>query len=124
MLDRAIIEMKADKAKAVTKFNHNDWPFRDRDLFVFCFNGQNGEFTAHEAMVTRMSRTLRDKTGKPFGKQMYQSAKEDQVVEIAYILPVPGSTELASRRAHVMRVGDQVCEVSAYHYNAPGEPKE
>jgi hypothetical protein len=124
MLSRAVVEVKAEKAGAIDKFNRNDWPFRDRDLFVFCFNAQDGKFTAHEAMVTWNVRTLRDTTGKPFGEQMYRSAKEDQIVEVAYLSPVPGSMDQAAKRAYVTRVGDQVCGVSAYRYDPPGEPSQ
>jgi len=121
MLDRAIAVIKADKPGAIAMFNHNDSRFRDRDLFVFCFNGQDGKFTAHEAMVAQDVRTLRDKTGRPFGEQMYLKPKEGQIATIAYMSPVPGSTEQASRRAYVTRIADQVCGVSFYRFNGPGE---
>lgn len=124
MLSRAVVEVKAEKTGAIDKFNRNDWPFRDRDLFVFCFNAQDGKFTAHEAMVTWNVRTLQDTTGKPFGEQMYRSAKEGQIVEVAYSSPVPGSTEQAAKRAYVTRVGDQICGVSAYSYDPPKEPSQ
>src|SRR5450755_2636977 len=58
MLDRAVAAVKAGKPGAIAMFNHNDSRFRDRDLFVFCFNGQDGKFTAHEAMVAHDVRTL------------------------------------------------------------------
>ena len=115
MLDRAVAEMKADKGKAIEKFNHNDSTFRDRDLFVFCFNAQDGRFTAHEAMVAHDVRALRDETGRPFGEQMYQSAREGQIAEVSYVSPHPGSTERAEKRAYVTRLGDQVCGVSVFH---------
>jgi hypothetical protein len=55
MLVRAIAAVKANESEAIARFNHNDPEFRDRDLFVFCFNRQDGKFTAHEAMVKRDS---------------------------------------------------------------------
>ena len=124
MLIRAIVEVKTDKARAIAKFNHNDRQFRDRDLFVFCFDGQDGKFTAHEAMVGADVRTFRDRTGRSFGDQMYQNAKDDQVVEVAFMAPVPGSTEQAPKRSYVTRIGDQVCGVSAYRLNGSGEPTQ
>jgi hypothetical protein len=51
MLNRAIAKVKANEPSAIKSFNNNDQPFRDRDLFVFSFDGQNGKFTAHEAFV-------------------------------------------------------------------------
>jgi hypothetical protein len=57
---------------------------------------------------------LQDKTGTPFGAQIYQRAKDDEITEVIYLSPVPGSTEGALKRAYVARVGDQVCGVSVY----------
>ncbi len=114
MLDRAVIELKANKVDAINKFNYNVSNFRDRDLFVFCFNHEDGKYTAHEAMIGRDVRTFRDAKGLPFGQQMYDVAVGGKVVTVDYSSPVPGSTELAVRRAYLIRVGDQVCGVSAY----------
>ena len=114
MLERAIIAVHADKLGAIGKFNHNDPAFRDRDLFVFCFNVSDGKFTAHEAMVSQDVRTLRDRAGKPFGEDIYRSAREGQIAEVAYVWPLPGSTRYVLKSAYVARAGDQVCGVSAY----------
>jgi hypothetical protein len=122
MLNRAIVEVKADKARAIAKFNHNDRQFRYHDLFVFCFNGQDGKFTAHEAMVTRDVRTFQDEAGKRYGEEMYKRAKEGQIVEITFMSPIPGLKEKAPKRSFVTRIGDQVCGVSVYQFNVPGEP--
>jgi hypothetical protein len=114
MLERAVVEVRTNKAAALEKFNHNEMPFRDRDLFVFCFNGSNGQFTAHEAFITRDVRDLRDANGAPFGAELYSKAEQGRLNEVAFIAPVPGSTELAIKSAYVTRIGDQVCGVSAY----------
>jgi hypothetical protein len=117
MLSRAVAEMKTDKLAAIAKFNHNDPQFRDRDLFVFCFNQQDGRFTAHEAMVGQDVRSMRDIKGAWSGEEMYQSAKEGQIVEIDFVSPLPGSTSKVVKRSFITRVGDQVCGVSAYQLN-------
>src|SRR5262245_53518483 len=96
MLTRAVDELKADKDTAIKEFNNNDPRFRDRDLFVFCFNKGDGKITAHEAMVGRDVRTLSDAAGNMFGEDMYRSAKEGQITEVAFKSPMPGSTEKAS----------------------------
>ena len=114
MLERAVAEVKRDKLAAINSFNYNDIPFRDRDLFVFCFNAGDGKFTAHEAFVTWDVRKLRDSSGKAFGAEMYATAKEGRITKITYTAPLPGTTRLAKKRAYVTRVGDQVCGVSAY----------
>ena len=116
MLDRAIAAVMTDKSGAINKFNYNDPKFRDRDLFVFCFNGQDGKYTAHEAMVGRDVRAFRDAKGKPFGQQMYEIATEGEILSVDYFSPVPGLVDLAYKRAYLTRVGDQVCGVSAYQF--------
>ena len=114
MLERAVEAVAADKVGAFDRFNHNHEEFRDRDLFIFCFNGGDGKFNAHEALVGRDVRSFRDVGGKPYGAEMYHSARADTVVEVSYTSPRPGSTDLTEKRAYVTRVGDQVCGVSVY----------
>ncbi len=116
MLKRAVVAVQQDKIAAINKFNYNDQQFRDRDLFVFCFNGKNGKYTAHEAMVGHDVRAFRDAKGQPVGQHMYEIAAEGKTVSVDYMSPVPGSAELALKRAYLTRVGDQVCGVSAYQF--------
>ena len=117
MLTRAITEAKVNELSAIKRFNNNDVAFRDRDLFVFCFNTDDGQFTAHEAFVARDVRQLRDSTGKSFGLEMYDKAQEDRITEVVYASPLPGSTEPTMKTAYIARVGDQVCGVSAYQFD-------
>lgn len=120
MLERAIAALKTSETAAITAFNRNDAQFRDRDLFVFCFNGSDGTLTAHEALVGQNVRTLRDGQGTSFGEQMYLIAKEGQIEVVKYMSPTAGSTDQASKRALVARVGNHVCGVSFYRFNGPG----
>lgn len=125
MLDRALAAVKIDKSAAIAAFNRNEPRFRDRDLFVFCFDAEGGRFTAHEAMVGRDVRSLHDKTGNPFGEQMYQNAQDGQTVTVGYMAPVTGSTDQVPKRAYVTRIDNQVCGVSVYRFNGPGsQPTE
>jgi hypothetical protein len=125
MLNRAIAAVKVDEGAAVAAFNRNEPQFRDRDLFVFCFNGEDGKFTAHEALVGQDARAIRDKTGKPIGEQMYRDAKEGLTNTVSFIGPLAGTTEQVSKRAYVTRIGDQVCGVSYYRFNGAGtQPTE
>ena len=116
MLNRAVAAMQIDRAAAIKKFNHNEPPFRDRDLFVFCFGGQDGKFTAHEAFVTWDVRKICDVKGNPIGAEMFDNAQEGRISEIVYISQVPGTSALADKRAYVTRIGAQVCGVSAYEF--------
>ena len=47
MLDRAIVALKSNEAKALSQFNDpKNKQFRDRDLYVFCYNISDGNITA------------------------------------------------------------------------------
>jgi hypothetical protein len=121
MLVRAVATLKADQQAAIIKFNHNDPNFRDRDLFVFCFNGHDGKFTAHEAFVGSDVRGLADRVGTQFGAEMFAAPAEARIIEVAYLSPLPGSVGQAPKLAYVVRIGDQVCGVSAYALNKSGD---
>jgi hypothetical protein len=116
LLDRAIIAIKEDRAAAIASFNRNDPRYRDRDLFVFCFDRKDGKFTAHEAMIGWDVRMLYDIWGSPFGEEMF-AVKDGEATQVTYLSPVPGSTMLSPRRAYVVGIGDQACGVSAYQLN-------
>jgi hypothetical protein len=47
MLERAVAEVKEDKAKALDLFNTGEDGFKDRDLYVWCANASDGILTAH-----------------------------------------------------------------------------
>ena len=79
LLDRAITAVKANEHEAIAMFNHNDSRYRDRDLFVFCFNGQDGKFTAHELLVGWMCELSGRKVSR-FGERMYEIPADGQVV--------------------------------------------
>ena len=121
MLTRAIGAVKADKTAAINRFNHNDPSFRDRDLFVFCFNSRDGKLTAHEAFVGSDVRALVDRAGKHFGGEMFAAPADGRLTEVAYLSTVPGKFSQALKRAYVTRIGDQVCGVSAYLLKNPEE---
>jgi hypothetical protein len=38
MLEKAATDLRADQTAALAKFNDAKGPFRDRDLYVFCFD--------------------------------------------------------------------------------------
>src|SRR5262249_13768372 len=47
MFEKAVAALNADKTKALDTFNKGEGGFRDRDLYVFCFNAKSGIFNAH-----------------------------------------------------------------------------
>ncbi len=119
MLDRAVTALKADQAKALAAFNdaHNK-DFRDRDLFVYCFNTGDGKFTAYE-MSALIGADIRQFKlyNEPMGQRSYDvvhDAPEGTVVSIDYRMPKPQETKPSAKQALEARVGDQACGVSYF----------
>jgi hypothetical protein len=57
MEERVIAALKANESAAIARFNKADGGFRDRDLYVFCFNTMTGIFSAPRANVIRETYT-------------------------------------------------------------------
>ena len=51
LLEKAIVAVKENKAKALDMFNKGEGGFKDRDLYVFCANASDGVMTAHPYRV-------------------------------------------------------------------------
>ena len=68
MLDKAVAALKANEADALAKFNSPTGGFRDRDLYVFCFDMTTGKFNAHvnPALMGTDARALKV-NGQPVG---------------------------------------------------------
>jgi cytochrome c len=119
MLVRAISALKANEATALSEFNDpNNKDFRDRDLYVFCYNISDGKITAYEspALLNIDIRTLALKDD-PIGKRAYeaiQSSPQESIVTIDYKFPKPGTTEPVAKQTVEMHVGDQGCGVTYY----------
>jgi Single Cache domain 2 len=114
LLEKAIAEVRADEKGALETFNKADGEYRDRDLYVFCFDAGSGVTTAHPTNVGQNIRDERDETGKAFGEEMFTSAKEDVLSEISYKLPRPGESEPTEKHSYYTRAGNQVCGVGYY----------
>lgn len=115
LLEKAVAAVKADKPGAIAKFNKVDGGFRDRDLYVFCA-GPDGKIVANAnpAIVGTDLKTLKDKTGKMFGKEMFDVAQEGKFSEVSYMWPKPGTTEPVQKVSYVTKVADQLCGVGYY----------
>ena len=114
LLERAVVEVKTDKAAALVKFNDPKGAFRDRDLYVFCANAGDGLTTAHPKFIGTDIRTFKDKTGKPFGQEMFATASEGKISEVTYMWPRPDGTEPVQKVSYVTKVGDEICGVGYY----------
>ena len=109
-------ELKADETAALAKFDDPNGPFRDRDLYVFCFDMGSGKITTHinPAIIGTDARAAKEKDGTPFGQKLCDAAVEGKVNPLSYNFPKPGSTEPVPKEAYVTRVGDQGCAVGYY----------
>lgn len=118
MLTKAVAAVKADKAKALAMFNKGEGGFKDRDLQPFCYNVSDGKIVATTVpnLLGTDIRTLKDKTGKEFGLEGYQAAKEGSVAETgSYMFPRPGTDPtLFQKVSFVTRVADLGCGVRYY----------
>ena len=120
MLDKAVVAVKADKAKTLDMINKEEGGFLDRDLYVFCFNLSDGKQVAAGSNNSRKYigqdvRTLKDGTGKAYGPDLYAAAKEGQITEVSYMFPKPGTdTTPVAKISLVTKVGDLGCGVGYY----------
>jgi signal transduction histidine kinase len=116
MLDRAVAELKSNEAAALGKFNDKEnKQFRDRDLYVFCFNVSDGKFTAHPN-PTIMGTDVRALKAKddPLGQRLFDQVKEGAVTTVDYNFPKPGTTEPVPKESYIIRIGGQGCGVGYY----------
>jgi hypothetical protein len=116
MLDRAVVELKADPVAALARFNQKDGGFRDRDLYVACFDARTGIVQAHvdPKQLGVDIRTLKQPNGQPFGKKLFDAAKPGIVATVDYQYVQPGGTRFAAKRSYVTRVGLEACLVGFY----------
>ena len=116
MLDRAVAELKSNEAAALAKFNDKgNKQFRDRDLYVFCFNVSDGKFTVHPnpTIMGTDVRALKVKDD-PLGQRLFDQVKEGTVTTVDYNFPKPGTTEPVPKESYIIRIGGQGCGVGYY----------
>ena len=115
MLEKGVAAVKANKAAAIADFNKSPGPFRDRDLYVFCYNTSDGKFTAHPnpALMNTDIRALKVKDD-PLGQRIWDTAKPGAIATVAYNFPKPGTTDPVPKESFVTQVGDQGCGVGYY----------
>jgi len=117
MLEKAVAAVKADKERALAMFNKGEGGFKDRDLQPFCFNVSDGKLVAATvpSLLGTDTRTLKDKTGKEFGQEVYKAAIEGKIAEISYMFPRPGTDPtLFEKVSFVTGVADLGCGVGYF----------
>ena len=114
MLEKAVVAVKEDKAKALGMFNKAEGGFRDRDLYVSCANASDGVVTAHPYLKGEHLQDIKGKKGYPLGQEMMQNATEGTTKEVTYWWPRPGSEKPLEKTTFYTKVGDQICSVGYY----------
>ena len=119
MLQKAVAAVKAGESKAIDMFNKGEGGFyiKDRDLFPFCFTKADGKIVATQTKqaLGKDVRTFKDKSGKPFGQEIYNGAKDDQISEVSYTFGKPGAEQTpVPKVSFVTGVADLGCAVGYY----------
>jgi hypothetical protein len=116
MFDKAIAALKADKTKALAIFDNGEGGFRDRDLYVFCFDAKTGMFNAHvvKSLLGTDIMLVKERDGSPLGQKMFDAVKEGAVSTVSYNFPRPGSNDPVPEGSCVTAVGDETCGVGYY----------
>jgi hypothetical protein len=119
LLERAVTALKANEAAALKAFNDPaNKQYREHDLYVFCFNVSDGNFTAYfsPALLGTDVRDLKLQDD-PIGQRAYdvvKDAPEGTFVTIDYKFPKPGTKGTAVKQSLQTRVGNQACGVSYF----------
>lgn len=116
MLKEAVMALEKDQAKALKDITEGKM-FKEKDLYVFCFDANTGIITGHggkASMIGMDAKTLKDKTGANFGEELFKNAVKGEYREVGYFWPRPGETEQSQKSSYITRVGDQSCGVGYY----------
>ena len=112
LLAKAVGALQADKG-ALAKFDDPKGGFINGDLYVFCFDRKTG-VVENGSLKGKDMRTLKDSTGKAFGQDLFDDAKEGQVGTVEYMFPKPGATDPSPKVSFIQAVGDLACGVGYY----------
>ncbi len=116
MLEKAVAELKSNEGAALAKFNKGEGGFKDRDLYVFCYDMTSAKFTAHvnQSLLGTDIKALKEKDGSPLGEKVFNATKAGTISTVSYNFPKPGTTEPVPKESYVTQVGTQGCGVGYY----------
>ncbi len=120
MLERAVAALKDNQATALKAFNdEKNKQFRDRDLYIYCFNAGDGKFTAYQSsMLLGVNvRELKLPPNDPVGQRAYDAihdAPEGNFVTLEYQMPKPGTKQPATKQFLETRIGNQGCGITYF----------
>lgn len=116
MLEKAVAELKSNEGAALAKFNKGEGGFKDRDLYVFCYDMASAKFTAHvnQSLLGTDIKALKEKDGSALGEKVFNATKPGTISTVSYNFPKPGTTEPVAKESYVTQVGNQGCGVGYY----------
>jgi hypothetical protein len=116
MLERAVLALRADPAAAIARFNRADGGFRDRDLYVVCFDMGTGAVRSHvdSRQLGIDIRGVKQADGQPFGQRIFNAARPGTIATVDYLFPAPGGSIAGAKQSFVTRVGNDGCLVGYY----------
>jgi hypothetical protein len=84
LLDRGVVAMKQDEAKAREMFASGEGGFKPKDLYVWCANASDGILTVHPTKKGKELRDIKGKHDAPFGETIMENAAEGAIKETSY----------------------------------------
>src|SRR5262245_4219666 len=114
LLEKAIVALKADEAKALEMFASGEGGFKVKDLYVWCANASDGILVVHPTNKGKDLREIKGKHGAPFGETIMDNAVEGTIKETTYWWPRPGGEEPFEKMTYYTKIGDQVCGTGYY----------
>jgi hypothetical protein len=114
LLTKAAAAVEANKTSALTRFQDPNGGFKDRDLYVFCFDRAAGTVLVGRDQGKDV-RTLRDANGKMFGQEMFANVRDGDIIIVDYTFPKPNSTVPVPKQSFIEGLADIACGVGYYN---------
>jgi hypothetical protein len=125
LLAKAATAVRTDQAGALVKFNDPNGVFKDKDLYVFCFDRRAGTTLAGQPATRGQDvRKLRDSTGKMFGQEMFANVRDGDIIIVDYTFPKPNSAIPVAKQSFVEGFGDIACGVGYYNSSVQAPEEE
>jgi hypothetical protein len=114
LLEKAVVAMKEDEAKALEAFATGEGGYKSKDLYVWCANASDGILTVHPTNKGDQLRDVKGKHGAPLGQTIMDNAAEGTIKETTYWWPRPGEEEPLEKTTYYTKIGDQICGTGYY----------
>jgi len=115
LTDRAVAHMQeVGPQAAINDFNDPKGGYVDRDLFVIVYDPNGIIMTGVPALIGKNARSLTDVTGKEFGKEIIEAAREKDGSWVVYHMTNPVTKRVEIKNSYVRRYDNYVVFVGVY----------